>query len=80
MGFDWRRIPVLARAIGTLAGGVRITDFDGDAHALPIAWIENGARRDTSLAEVDRNLGFEAHPGWKGHIERSHSERRACAS
>lgn len=87
MGFDWRRIPVLAHAIGTLAGGVRITDFDGDARHLPIAWIENGARRDTTLAEIDRNLGFEAHPGWKGHIERpsspdtqSRTGRVACAS
>lgn len=86
MGFDWRRIPVLVRAIGTLAGGVRITDFDGDPASLPITWIEGGRTRETSLADVETHLHFEPHPGWKGHIERpgprGTSEARpvACAS
>lgn len=70
MGFEWRRIPVLARAVGTLAGGVAITHFAGDLAALPLTWIEAGAARETSLAEVDLHLAFEPHPGWKGHIER----------
>src|SRR5690606_22351283 len=30
LGFDWRLIPVLARAVGPLAGGLRVTRFDGD--------------------------------------------------
>src|SRR5690606_25985505 len=30
MGFDWRRIPILARALGVLAGDVRLTEFTGD--------------------------------------------------
>jgi uncharacterized protein (DUF362 family) len=70
MGFDWRRIPVLVRAIGSLAGGVRITDFDGDLAQLPLVWSEGGRARETHLAAIDLHLDFEPHPGWKGHIER----------
>jgi uncharacterized protein (DUF362 family) len=80
MGFDWRRIPVLARAVGTLAGGVRITDFDGDAAALPVLWIDERGARELRFADIDTNLRFEAHPGWKGKIEREPEAAAACAS
>jgi uncharacterized protein (DUF362 family) len=85
MGFDWRRIPVLARAQGALAGGVRISGFDGDAARLPVLWIDARGAREMALGEVDCNLHFEPHPGWKGHMERSDPLRDArgkpaCAS
>ena len=71
MGFDWRRIPVLANAIGELAGGVRITDFDGDPDALCVRWIDERGERELRLSEIDLDLAFEPHPGWKGRIERA---------
>ncbi|RIL04490.1 MAG: hypothetical protein DCC71_13960 [Proteobacteria bacterium] len=82
MGFDWRRIPVLARALGELAGGVRITRFEGDPAALPVVEIDERGTRETRLADLSTNLRFEAHPGWKGRIEREVHERDpiACAS
>lgn len=71
MGFDWLRIPVLMHAIGELAGGVRITDFDGDPSRLELRWIDQDGTHDLRLSEVDLDLAFEAHPGWKGRIERA---------
>jgi hypothetical protein len=71
MGFDWRRIPILARALGELAGGVRITAFPGDPAALPIRWLDRDGERDLTLADVELDLGFAAHPGWRGRIERA---------
>jgi hypothetical protein len=70
MGFDWRRVPILAHALGELAGGVRITGFDGDPRQLPVRWLDADGERETTLAEIDLDLAFEAHPGWKGRIER----------
>jgi uncharacterized protein (DUF362 family) len=70
MGFDWRRIPVLAHAIGELAGGVRITDFDGDPARLEVVWLDERGERVLRLSDIELDLAFEAHPGWKGRIER----------
>jgi hypothetical protein len=75
MGFEWRRIPVLVHAIGELAGGVRITDFDGNPERLELRWIDKEGARDLRLSEVALDLAFEPHPGWKGRIERV----RPCA-
>ena len=80
MGFDWRRIPVLVHALETLAGGVRITGFEGDPAALPVLWIDEHGAREVRFSEIDTNLGFEAHPGWKGKIERESKAPLACAS
>jgi hypothetical protein len=82
MGFDWRRVPVLANAIGPRAGGVAITRFAGDPAALPVLWLDEHGARETTLAAIDTNLRFEAHPGWKGQIERRPEGRDpiACAS
>lgn len=82
MGFDWRRLPVLQNALGTLAGGVRISEFGGDPASLPVLWIDEHGARETRLADLSTNLRFAAHPSWKGRIERQ-PERRdpiACAS
>jgi uncharacterized protein (DUF362 family) len=70
LGFDWRRIPILAEAVGVLAGGVRITDFDGDASRLVVHWLDERGARDVPLAAIDLDLRFTPHPGWRGRIER----------
>jgi hypothetical protein len=80
LGFDWQRIPVLARAVENLAGGVRISGFRGDADALPVLWIDEEGEREVRFADIDLNLRFEAHPGWVGRIERESEEPAACAS
>ena len=79
MGFEWRRIPVLVHALGPLAGGVRITAMGGDPSAWPVVWIDANGTRETRLAGLSTNLRFEAHPGWKGTIERP-QDPIACAS
>jgi uncharacterized protein (DUF362 family) len=71
MGFDWHRIPVLTHALGELAGGFRITDFDGDPRHLEVCWIDEQGERRLRLSDIDLDLAFEAHPGWKGRIERA---------
>ena len=70
MGFDWRRIPVLRNALGELAGGHRITAFTGEPSQLELRWMDQGGVRDLRLSDVELDLAFEAHPGWKGRIER----------
>lgn len=74
MGFDWRRIPVLVHAIGELAGGYRITSFDGDPSHLTLRWVDERGAREVRLSDVDLDLAFVAHPGWRGRIERMQSE------
>ena len=80
MGFDWRKIPVLHQATRDLAGGVRITRFDGRPENLEVRWIEGGQERDLSFAEIDLDLRFAPHPGWFGQIERAPEGTSACAS
>jgi uncharacterized protein (DUF362 family) len=71
MGFDWHRIPVLRNAIGELAGGHRITAFTGDPATLELRWLDAAdGVRDVRLSDVELDFAFEAHPGWKGRIER----------
>jgi len=78
MGFDWRRIPVLVHAIGELAGGWRITAFDGDPSQLVLRWIDpDGSARELRLSDVDLDLAFVAHPGWRGRIERARPRAEA---
>ncbi len=79
MGFEWRRIPLLRRALEELAGGLRITAFRGEPESLEVCWIDEAGERRMRFSDIDLNLHFEAHPGWKGHIERE-PEARACAS
>lgn len=64
MGFDYRKIPVLYRALET--------------HPLPLVTFaftdvvgrSNDARFDRPLADLRGSvLGFAPHFGWKGHIE-----------
>src|SRR5690606_4458839 len=80
MGFDWRRIPILSNAVGELAGGVHITGFGGDPAHLPVRWSESGSERELSLADIDLDLRFRAHPGWLGRIERAPHATAAAPS
>ena len=75
MGFDWRRIPILARALGVLAGDVRLTEFTGDPERLVVRWLDDGGVRDVPFAAIDTDLRFAAHPGWRGRIERARDHR-----
>jgi hypothetical protein len=77
MGFDWRRLPLLMHAVGDLAGGVRITGFRGDHGALPVLWIDDRGERELPLSEIELNLHFEAHSGWRGRIERGAEDAAA---
>lgn len=66
MGFDVDKIPMIRKAFGvTDAAGVLYQGIRGD-----IEVVEGKAGR--SLAEFikRRNLRFEPHANWKGHIER----------
>jgi len=80
LGFEWKKIPVLARCIGELAGGVRITGFGGDPTTLPVRWIDAQGERELAFAEIDLNLRFKAHRGWVGKIEREDRSAVECAS
>jgi uncharacterized protein (DUF362 family) len=80
MGFDWRRVPVVRHAVGELAGGVRISDFDGDPGKLMVTWIDEEGERSLSFADIDLNLRFEPHSGWVGRIERDEIRSAASAS
>lgn len=79
MGFDWRRIPLLQRAFGDLAGDLPISEFRGDPTELPVLWLEGEQTRELRFADIDLNLRFQAHPGWEGRIERETPEAQ-CAS
>jgi hypothetical protein len=38
------------------------------------------APAEPRVSEIDTNLRFDAHPGWKGKIEREPKAPVACAS
>jgi uncharacterized protein (DUF362 family) len=69
MGFDWRRIPILARALGELAGGVRLSPVE-DPATSSVCWLDPDGERTLALEALDVDLRFAAHPGWVGRIER----------
>jgi uncharacterized protein (DUF362 family) len=80
LGFDWRRIPLLARSLQDLGGGCRISGFRGDPTTLPVLWLDEAGQRELRFSDIDLDLRFEAHPGWSGHIERERERVAACAS
>jgi len=66
MGFDYRQIPVVARAWHST--GIPLVDFGpGD-----IECVSNDPQWSGSLEDLERapHLGFRPHFGWAGHIER----------
>ena len=79
MGFDWRKIPVLREATREPRDGFRITRFEGRPEDLEVCWIDDQGERRCAFADIDLNLGFAPHPGWRGHIERPEEEEEASA-
>jgi len=64
MGFDIKKIPLIWKIIADRTGKCPI--FFGNEEAIS---IREGSKA-YSLKELTRkNLGFEPHPGWKGHVE-----------
>jgi hypothetical protein len=63
MGFDWRKIPTLARAAALES--YRFSAFRGDPHAIRV----NPAEPDRG-AWLDLDLRFAPAPAWVGHVER----------
>ena len=47
-----------------------VTDFDGDPTRLQVIWIDERGERVLRFSDIELDLAFEAHPGWKGRIER----------
>jgi uncharacterized protein (DUF362 family) len=66
MGFDYRRIPMLARAWEN--GDLPLVGF----HAEDLRCRSNVPEWTGTLAALVQapHLSFEPHFGWKGHIER----------
>jgi uncharacterized protein (DUF362 family) len=66
MGFDIDKIPLVRRALDE--NTQRRPIFRGSREEIEVI----DGDRTLSLADVQRetNLGFEAHPQWKGHVER----------
>jgi len=74
MGFDWQRLPLIARAF--------------DAHPLPLtdmpyAEIESAGNRPEWNGRLenwpeDAGFDFAPHFGWTGHVERSRGKTDGC--
>lgn len=65
MGFDVEKIPMIRNAIN--ANGSVMPLFKGRKEEIRI--IENKGVFDLEEYKKIRNLGFEPHPNWKGHVE-----------
>jgi uncharacterized protein (DUF362 family) len=67
MGFDFRKLPMLARAWEKFPHP--LVSFD----AQDVVSRSNRAEWDCDLQNLEQclHLGFQPHLGWKGHIERS---------
>lgn len=73
MGFDERRIPKVAEAIG--ASCLRITEVRKPADVEVIEPVpESGALQPRSLDELATMHRFLPQRGWEGHIEREDSD------
>lgn len=76
MGFDWTKLPKLRRAMQDQ--GLRITGVRGPADVEVTRITRPGGTAHTcTLAELDAESPFLAHPGWQGHVE---LEKRSRAS
>lgn len=63
MGFDWRRIPLLAEAARRLG-----TNFPAPGHDVPIVQLAEGPQ---ALDALDIDWAFRPPDGWIGHMERT---------
>jgi hypothetical protein len=66
MGFDYRKIPAVARAWEVQ--GYPLVDFGPEA----VSCVSNVSEWNGSLHHLEQapHLGFKPHFGWRGHIER----------
>lgn len=67
MGFDIDKIPIIANALATRTE--RCPLFQGDVQDIGV--IDGGQPFSLAGLSDHRNLRFEPHPGWKGHVELS---------
>lgn len=65
MGFDINKIPIVMRSMETR--NQKSPLFEGIPEDIEI--IDNGNNYTLSDMPKYRNLNFEPHPGWKGHVE-----------
>jgi uncharacterized protein (DUF362 family) len=65
MGFDIDKIPLIRKALEANHGLLPL--YEGDRHTIEI--IEHEGSYDLERYKKLRNLAFEAHPAWKGHVE-----------
>jgi len=67
MGFDWRKIPKLIRAVGRKQ--FKFTQFTNESQTIVKLIFPDGTVENTTLEKMQLNLDFAPHFGWKGHIE-----------
>jgi len=65
MGFDIDKIPLVKKALET--SGQASPLFSGNSSDIKI--LDNGKEYRIDELRQHRNLNFEPHPGWKGHVE-----------
>jgi uncharacterized protein (DUF362 family) len=66
MGFDHNKIPLIKKTFETVSSTHPL--FFGDIKDIKI--LDGDKEFDLASYEKHRNLNFEPHPNWKGHIER----------
>ncbi|MCJ7650917.1 MAG: DUF362 domain-containing protein [Candidatus Lokiarchaeota archaeon] len=67
MGFDHKKIPLISKTFETSSSTHPL--FFGNIENIKI--LDGDREFDLATYEKHRNLNFEPHPNWKGHIERS---------
>ncbi|MGV7223011.1 MAG: DUF362 domain-containing protein [Nitrospinales bacterium] len=65
MGFDIEKIPLIKKALETNNQASPL--FSGNPADIKV--LDNGKEYTISELGRHRNLNFEPHPGWKGHVE-----------
>ena len=66
MGFDESRIPKLSEAMRSERLRVTGVRSSGDVRVVECC---EGRLHERSLAELEPERAFLAHPGWRGHLE-----------
>ena len=66
MGFDYKKIPLINNSYKTVNTPQPL--FYGNVEDIKVT--DGNKEFDLKSYEKYRNLNFEPHPNWKGHIER----------
>jgi hypothetical protein len=70
MGFDEERIPKVRAAMAD--GALRVTEVRAAADVRVVEAGPGGAGlRERSLSDLEPETSFLAHPGWRGHVEKT---------